>query len=297
MKPQFSYTIFLTLALAGLSLTSCKKEEGCTDPTATNYNADAEVDDGSCAYEFSIDFRFSHEVDGETLEFNKKQYTTKKGNPYSVTRLRYLISDIVLHQADGSQETIEGYHFVRIAPNTTVDYPNSSDNPTFTFDPGLSVDEATTFDKISFVFGFTPEDNVDGAYNELNQASWAWPDMLGGGYHFLQLEGNYDSTSTEERPYNMHMGTARDTSGGSTSYVDNHFEVDLEKSFTVQGNTTIELVMNVNQWYEKPPASLDEGNGQDWDMRDWPKAVMPNFEAQRTMHDNGKDVFSIGTVE
>jgi hypothetical protein len=34
---------------AGL-LTSCSKEEGCTDITATNYSADAEKDDGSCAY-------------------------------------------------------------------------------------------------------------------------------------------------------------------------------------------------------------------------------------------------------
>ncbi|WP_159038327.1 hypothetical protein [Brumimicrobium mesophilum] len=36
----------LTLVF-GLGLSSCKKE-GCTDPTATNYNAEAEKDDGSC---------------------------------------------------------------------------------------------------------------------------------------------------------------------------------------------------------------------------------------------------------
>lgn len=29
---------------------SCQKEKGCIDPTAINYNIDAEVDDGSCIY-------------------------------------------------------------------------------------------------------------------------------------------------------------------------------------------------------------------------------------------------------
>ena len=42
--------IFYLLLILPLFFTSCKKEEGCTDLQAANYNPDAEEEDGSCLY-------------------------------------------------------------------------------------------------------------------------------------------------------------------------------------------------------------------------------------------------------
>ncbi len=52
MKKQALKTIALTVLIGGsiVTMSSCKKE-GCTDPSATNYNEDAKKDDGSCTYE------------------------------------------------------------------------------------------------------------------------------------------------------------------------------------------------------------------------------------------------------
>lgn len=41
--------LFLALLFAFISFQSCD-EEGCMDPNAENYNADADTDDGSCTY-------------------------------------------------------------------------------------------------------------------------------------------------------------------------------------------------------------------------------------------------------
>jgi len=49
-KLIYMKNLIYALLAVSIIFSACKKEEGCTDPTATNYNSDAKKDDGSCAY-------------------------------------------------------------------------------------------------------------------------------------------------------------------------------------------------------------------------------------------------------
>ncbi|MDP4762826.1 MAG: hypothetical protein NWR97_04155 [Salibacteraceae bacterium] len=54
------HIILAALAFAATNtFTSCKKTEGCTDSIALNFNAEAEVEDGSCTYAELEDVSFS----------------------------------------------------------------------------------------------------------------------------------------------------------------------------------------------------------------------------------------------
>jgi len=49
MSKKIQLILLFTLAISAL-FTSCKKEEGCTDSSATNYDPDADKDDGTCVF-------------------------------------------------------------------------------------------------------------------------------------------------------------------------------------------------------------------------------------------------------
>ncbi len=105
LKPFF----LLTLS-TGLLLTGCKKEEGCTDSTATNYDADAEEDDGTCEYAstnpcadgdycFSRDGETTVNYSGQTTRLNQLaemtsyMKTANNGDAVSAAQLREMFSN------------------------------------------------------------------------------------------------------------------------------------------------------------------------------------------------------------
>ena len=281
MNKYLSY--FLLISTVCL-ICSCSKKDGCTDPLADNYDADADKDDGSCFHSYGDDnlgmghsqitFNFTHNFDGipvSSSTFNQFNYVNANDDTLSISKLRYLISDVRLYKANGDSIVINGYSLIDVDAGTGMTYTTTDDIP---YD---------TYTGISFNFGFDSLDNADNAYQDLNIINWNWPATLGGGYHFMQMEGRYKEQGNDSL-YAYHHGTARVSMG---VFEQNYFTVDLAAITLSKSNVTVEIKMDIAEWYQNPDI---------WDLNMSHTMVMPSYTAQKMIQKNGSTVFSMGTV-
>ena len=249
------YFLHITIIL----LFSCKKEEGCMDPLATNYNSDATVENGDCTYNpISININFSQTVNQNPIVLNEMIYTNEANDNYSIQTVRYLISNIYLHATDTSV-LIKNVHFI------DIDNPESS---------SIIVNDIIdkNYTQISFTMGLIENENQTNLYlNEVFFPSFVWPEFLGGGYHYMQLEGDYN---------NLFLGYATHT--GPTNGIDYSFTKNFNISTNIQDGSSITINMEINNWYSNPnTVNLYDG-------------IMDNSNIQAQLQENGiTDVFSI----
>ena len=251
--------IFLIITLSLLFLTACQKEEGCTDIAATNYNSDAEQDDGSCKYNLSLNF--THTIDGNILEADQMTYTNTAGQNYSVQTLRYLISNITLHSENGGKTILEEVHFVTISDPSTINLDIQNLN-------------SPNYSAISFTMGLNATQNITDLYiNESFFPSFTWPEFMGGGYHYMQLEGDFN---------NVLQGYATHT--GGTDGIDFSFTKEFPISLNIANpNTTVIINMEINNWYSNPNTISLTTDG-----------IMGDANKQALLQANGiADVFSV----
>ncbi len=289
--------LLISLAIVSLTTMSCKKEgctdpdatnydekakkddgscvyvEGCMDPNSSNYNADATKDDGSCTYDVNI--TIVHRVGTSYLGLHKMDFTNAAGNDYEVNALKYFISDIAFKGNDVVDQSVDMERY--------VDFETTSTH-------SIMINEMPTgtYNAIEFTFGLSQEKNVDDYFNTAPEINMEWPDTLGGGYHYMKLEGKYDSSGTT-RDFNIYTGIGRIISGNDTSFYQNFVTVSLDlNNFTIDDHAwDIELEMDINQWFSNPNT---------WDFKDWGESIMVNQTAQAGINENGIDVFSVSSL-
>ena len=223
----------------------------------------------------SVTFNFTHQwnkVEITGNDFNTIQYENENGEQMSVERLRYLVSNITFENTDGETISMDGYNLVDLTNGTNLTYVLPDSIP------------VGNYSKVSFTFGFDNEDNKNGAYPDLNSVLWNVPEMLGGGYHYMQLEGKFIATTDSETGYQYHAIRAVDMLGEELNFEDTFFTVDLG-AVEIRDNTTIEIIMDIAEWFKNPIK---------WNLNELHSMMMPNFEAQKMIFQNGKSVFSLG---
>lgn len=214
--------------------------------------------------ELKIDIQFRHFVDQNELEFNNLIYQNEAGNSYSIERLLYVISDLTLYLENGDILNLDNYYFINL--NDDINFNLNNINIT---SPCVS---------ISFTYGFSQENNLTNLY--LNDSGnfhdlMLWPNTMGGGYHYMKLEGKYLDNYGQQKFYNTHTGGLN-----SNDYsVDYFFDIEPTKD-----NSRININMNINNIYNNPI----------YDFNYYGSAIMNNEEAQSIIQINMlDDIFTI----
>ncbi|MGB1042084.1 MAG: MbnP family protein [Tenacibaculum sp.] len=235
--------------------------------------------------EVTAKFNFTQNWDGTTIEksdLSNTEYTNKLGTKLTIKELKYLISNITLTNGAGEATTLTELRNDEQKAYKLIDVNNTDD---LSFSAQEKLPEGAY--NLSMTFGFNNDDNYSAIYTDLS--NWTVPGDLGGGYHYMQLEGNFLNKDNEQQGYTYH--TIRAVKKGSdpslNDYKDTFITVNLG-TVLIKNDATIEIKMNVAEWFKNP---------NEWDLNTLNSALMGNFDAQDQMFANGKSgVFSLGTI-
>jgi hypothetical protein len=156
-----------------------------------------------------------------------------------------------------------------------------------------------SYDSISFTFGITEEKNISLMFVNPPERDMFWPDVLGGGYHYMKLNGKWmDEGMIHNNPFEFHLGIGQIYSGDSidvndiTGFVHNNFQVTLpNSSFQMSAGDTLNMIitMNIEQWFTDP---------NNIDLATFPFNIMQCQECMRMGCENGKEgVFTLLAIK
>lgn len=229
----------------------------------------------------NIVFKFAHYVNGNPLQTDTMMYTNAAGNQYEVDQVRYFISDVQFHKSGGSIVNIDSCSWAHYVDN---DIPSTL---TWSTCDKLPIG---TFDSITFRFGIISSKNISYMFVNPPESNFAWPDVLGGGYHYMQLNGKWKDSINQIENFNTHLGIGMTIAGNDTTFIDNSFHVKLPNSgFTLAKDATkeIQIIMNIDSWYDTPYV---------YDHNHFGQMIMQNETAMNEISVNGFDVFTVGYI-
>ena len=173
---HITYFLSLSLACFLLLLTSCGDDE---------------------IKSVAPQFVFQHNVNGSELQRGVMNYTNQAGNVYEVDELQYFISEITLTKTDGQ--------LVKITSDSAIHYVDLDIPSTLKWNPKDMIPPGE-YKSITFVFGINEAKNKTGLFVNPPERDMFWPELMGGGYHFMKMNGKWLATGDTINPFNFHLG-------------------------------------------------------------------------------------------
>ncbi|MEI7596192.1 MAG: MbnP family protein [Bacteroidota bacterium] len=236
-----------------------------------------------------IVFRFSHKIEGISLQKDSMIYVNEAGNHYEINELMYFISDVTLHKNDGTTQLIDDWK--------DINYVDVNIPSTLTWNVFDSIPTGT-YDSISFTFGINTQKNQSFMFVNAPEVNMMWPNVLGGGYHYMMINGKWIDTLSVKQSFAFHLGigqlyqsNAMSNTDSIYAFVPNYFNVKLPNSaFEITKNKTqeIEIIMNIESWFKTPYV---------YNHDYWGGAIMQNQAAMQMVKENGVDVFSVNIIK
>ena len=266
---KLSKTIFFLIVISTLMImvNSCKKEE---------------PDDEQENQKIILSFAFL--VDGQDLQTDTMIYTNEAGNHYLINEIQYFISDVTLHNSNGSSYLIDEWK--------DIHYIDTDIPTTWTWEVFDNI-SAGNYNSISFTFGINEEKNQTLMFVNPPESFMFWPIYLGGGYHHMKLNGKWLDEYQQISPFDFHLGIGQiyySYPDSITGFIQNYFNVELPNSaFSLDKNQTreIQIIMNIENWFKSPNT---------YNHDDWGGDIMQNQEAMHLACENGHDVFTVGFI-
>ncbi len=222
------HTSILTLLFASV-LFSCSKDDD---------NSNSQKEPGM------VKIEFDNAVNEDDLLLENSFYTKSNNETFSVSELKYIVSNIVFIDNNGAEFVYpkdDSYFIINEKNDVSLN---------------LNLDHipAGTYNQIRFGLGVDQEKYLQGASGqgdllvnaEAEEMMWAWQ----AGYRFLKLEGNFKvGSDVTEAFYKYHIG-----SHGST--LDNYKEISLNlpiPAIVEKGKLpTIHIVADVAKIFDGP---------------------------------------------
>lgn len=219
-----------------------------------------------------LSINIGYVINGKPLITDTLCYVNEAGNEFMITEIQWFLSQIELQDEQGA--------WIPLEPRIFYIDTNIPESQTL----NITSIPIAKYKTLRFVFGLDEENNRTGLFSDPPEANMFWPEPLGGGYHYMKLNGKYLNENEQLAPLNIHLGIGQNED--HTGYYQNYFSVALPIDLTISENTEnqLDLTMIVDNWFRSPNL---------YDFNVFGSAIMQNQAAQQALKENGNDVFAI----